>query len=79
MSATPVTTWAGGICGVPKALFNTDRTTAIFTKLVMSNRTKGSKESAAITTSITSGREARPASLATAVPNSIAFTALTSR
>jgi len=41
-------------------------------------QTNGSRESAAITTSSTSGREARPASLATAVPSSIAFTASTS-
>jgi hypothetical protein len=43
------------------ALLRIESTTAIFTKLVMSRRTKGSSDKAATATNTSTGREANPA------------------
>jgi hypothetical protein len=44
--ASPVTTWLGGICCVPRALRTIESTTAIFTNEVSMMSMKGASETA---------------------------------
>jgi hypothetical protein len=58
-------TCEGGIWVDPSALFKIERTTAIFTKLVISKRMKGSSEIAAMAMKSNSGWDAIPCVLST--------------
>ena len=58
-------TCEGGMLDVPSAFFKIDSTTAIFTKLVMRRRTKGSSESADSAMKTSTGCEASPCVLST--------------
>ena len=56
ISASPVSTWVGGTCGVPIALRRIDSTTATRTKQVVISSANGTSDSAAIARMTTSGR-----------------------